>query len=372
METAALKRLLSFAKPSLGAMDGVLPILSHFCFDDGVVYAYNDILATVVFDDHGISACGLHGGTLLDILDVAGVDNINISGGKDKVCINVGSGKVDIPSLSSESFVFEMPDVEFEHEINITADLCKGMELCLGSIAQDSIKEEFNGVTFDIEKGEITLYSSNNRTASRYVVDGKVKKLTTAFVLPTPAAEQVLRLRQQLPNATISLGIAASTSVVTFDSGENDPMVVMISKLTEAKAPFRKIFSANASDVESFDNPPQLSLELKKASVVLGKEVIKDCILEFAKGKIKISAKGQLGQMETSIPCASKTASGAANIEPQAIVRALTVSDQMTLGAGSLVFTKGSYTYVVASKQVAQGRATGRQESSVDEDDIPF
>jgi hypothetical protein len=134
MNTQELIAALTLAKPCLGSPDSLLPVLTHFCFFDDIVYAYNEVSAIVIALDTKLN-CGLHGDTLLGILSAAGAEEVKVKTGKDDVAdINVGNGWVKVPAMKPETFVFEMPEEAPQCTVPLSDDFCSGLEACLVSV----------------------------------------------------------------------------------------------------------------------------------------------------------------------------------------------------------------------------------------------
>lgn len=340
MKTATLLRALGLAKPSLAGTDSVLPILSHFCFDDEVLYSYNDIIATVVEEATSLS-CALHGDTLIGILEAAGAEDVTVKVDNNGAHLDVGNGWVKVPALPSEDFIFSLPDEEPIVSIPFSDELAKGLERCLISVGADALKPEFAGVTLRANKDGTVLYSSDNVTASRYNVGKFIGRTSVATVLPADACTQFLKLRGT--GSKISIGEKAAT--MEFEGG------MVVTKLLQAKAEqFDEVFQSRTNGVSLFITPPELARELAKASVLLSKESVKDCTITIAKGKATISASGVLGSMKTTISVADPKASGTVLLPPASVARILPHTDQMGIQDGrSLVFAGGGLTHIISS-----------------------
>lgn len=349
MKTATLRKALSLAKPCLGPSDSPLPILSHICFMPDCVYAYNDVMATIVEEATGLS-CGLHGDTLIGLLDAAGVDELKIKldKGKGFAQLDVGNGWIKVPSLPDTDFLFGLPEIVPVLKLRITDEVRRALELCLMSVGTDSLKPEFAGVTVIFAKGQAIFFSSNNDTASRYVATDKIMgRKEIAFVLPAAACEQLLKLQSSVGDGMMLVGDEAT--LITFGKGEKTE-ATLVSKLLTAGADFNTIFNRHAAGTPA-PTPPTLAAELKKAAVLLGKESVKLCTLRFEGGELMIDAAGVLGSMESVISFEDKKALGAVRVDPELVLRAIPYTSHMAVNAGeSLVLSGGGYTVVIASE----------------------
>jgi hypothetical protein len=350
MKTATLRKALLLAKPCLGPNDGPLPIMSHFCFMPDCVYAYNDVVATIVEVETGL-ACALHGETLAALLEVANVDElkVKIDAGKSVAQMDVGNGWIKVPSLPDKDFLFSLPEIEPVLKLRLTDEVRRALELCLMSVGTDSLKPEFAGVTVIFSKGQAVFFSTNNETASRYIATDKVMgRKDVSFVLPAAACEQILKLQGAIGEGTMVVGNGAV--MITYNDKDGKLVATMVSKLVEATADFATVLARHLSAPAS-STPPLLFMELKKAAVLLGRESSKRCTMSFDKGKITVRASGMLGSMDTDVAYPDKKVTGAVEVDPEIVLRVLPYTDHLAVNNGeSLVFTGGGYTIVVAAE----------------------
>lgn len=347
MKTASLVKALNLAKPSLGTPD-TIPVLAHFCFDNDVVYAYNDITAIVVEEQTGLSGA-LLGDTLIGLLEASGDEDIEIKMDAKAACANIkfSSGTAKIPILPASEFVFQFPDGETSFDLPLTEGIIKALETCLISVSADSLKPEFAGITLDVNKTGALLYSSDNITASRYVMEKKIGRKTVSVVIPTAACQHLIKLFSVCGTENAKLSVGEGFAIATFTCA------TLITKLLAANAEsFAKIFSEHTDSTKLFDLPEGFGMEIAKAKVVLDRDQIKECFIEFAKNRVSINATGTLGKVNTSL-VAKGSGSGTVNVSPESVARVLHLTKQIAVNdARSLILYSGSLTHIISSAQV--------------------
>lgn len=349
MITETLIKALNLAKPSLGAPD-TIPILAHFCFDDDVIYAYNDITAILVDEKTGMSGA-LLGETLIGLLEASGDEKIEIKMDSKNACANIkfSNGSAKVPLLPAADFVFQFPDGETSFDLALTADVIKALETCLISVSADSLKPEFCGVTLNVDKSGSVFYSSDNVTASRYILEKKIGRKSISVVIPLIACQHIIKLFTICGGEGAKMSVGDGFAVVTFTGA------TLVTKLLEANAEgFNKIFSEHTGSLKQFDIPEGLDRELAKAKVILSKDQNKECFLEFDKGTISITATGTLGKVDASL-AAKNSISGTINVSPDSVLKTLSLAKQITVNdARSLILYGGSFTHIISSAPVKQ------------------
>lgn len=376
--TESLLAALNLAKSSLGPSEAVMPVLGHFCFMGDILYAYNDITAIIVAEDTGLLGA-LHGDTLIRLLSVAKSDDMKIKM-KDGIAeINTGNGWMEVPALPSTDFQFVLPDETPIVSLPFTDEIATALERCLLSVGKDSLRPHFTGVTIDITKDGIMLYSSDNNTATRYnALQGPGKKAFSA-VIPALACEQMLKLRQK--DAMIEFG----TKVATMETQQ----ATLVTKLLPSKVEqFTKIFDEHAEGKVFFPVPPTLIQEITKADVLLGREAIKECTITFTEGLCTVIAAGILGSMLTEIKIAEKLKQATVCVSPEHLLRILPHAQMMGVThTRSLVFVGGGMVHIVSSRATSgdinepmpgpierdtPARRVRPSIGAITEDDIPF
>lgn len=347
MKTAALIKALNLAKPSLGAQD-TIPILAHFCFDNDIIYSYNDITAILIDEKTGLSGA-LLGDTLIGLLEASNDEDVEIKMDVKASCANIkfSSGTAKVPTLPLSEFVFQFPEGETSFDLPLTKGVIKAIETCLMSVSADSLKPEFAGVTLDVNKTGVVLYSSDNITASRYVIEKKIGRKIVSVVIPTIACQHLIKLSSVCGTEDTKLSVGDGFAIAAFTGA------TLFTKLLEANAEaFAKIFSGHTDSAKLFDIPEGLGMEIAKAKVVLGSDQIKECFIKFDKNKVALTATGTLGKVDTSLSVKG-AGSGTVNVSPEIVARALPLAKQVAVNdARSLILYGDSLTHIISSAQV--------------------
>lgn len=350
MKAAKLLAALSAAKPSLGSSDA-LPILSHFVFDREIVYAYNDITAVIIEHESDLS-CALHGDTLIGLLELAAADeDVQIRTGKAGVTeLRTRTGWVKIPSLPITDSPFTMPASSVENSIPINEEFVRGLERCLISVSDNSLKPEFSGVTLWAAAADknVTMYSTDNRSGCRYTFPCKIKATLLAIVLPEIACRQLLKLQAAFGDGVLGIGPAAAEA--SFNGA------TLVTKLLAAKPDvFIGVFKEHADSVTQVAVPEGFEREIKQAALLTSREAIKSCLLTVNEGRLRITAEGSLGNMESTLACEQKNAA-ALRVDPNLILRALPHAVNTAIGGRSMVLSAGSFTHLISVNARAVNR----------------
>lgn len=185
MDRIDLLNTLNLAKPALAQKD-VVPVFTHFCFtgEVGTVYAYNDIIGIELECDLGIEAA-IKGDKLLGILENSRGKTLEVTQKKEEVTIKCGRGKFTFPILSSDAFVFEVPNTDKAEQLDVNEDFLNGLKLCSKTTTTNEAAPVMMGVTVSLGI-ESYLYSSDMRSLSRYQVLEEVSfKKESSYILPT-------------------------------------------------------------------------------------------------------------------------------------------------------------------------------------------
>lgn len=374
MKPADLLAALKIAQPCLGGAENALPVLSHFCFMGDALYAFDDLTAILVEQETGLH-CALHGPTLLGLLEAStSAQDVKVSMAEHSVGLDVGTGRVRVPMLKEQDFILKLPGDAPQFSLQLTAEVVKGFELCLLSVGKDSLQPEFMGATVAVVDGSLVFYSSDNASATRYVPQ-KFVTLARDFaaVLPEESISKLLRLCSSLGRGdAVTLALSARGAVVQFGGA---PGVTWFSKVLQAKPEiYVKVFEGHAVGATVCELPPELAAEVMKASVLLSRESVKQCVLNFGGGRITVEANGTLGSMSTTVPCDGEL-TGAVCVVPEDLVRVLPYSSQIAVNnERSLLLSGGGFTHILSSRvgwKLNQAQTPKKTGDDLD-DDISF
>ena len=324
---------------------------------------------------------GLHGTTLLGVLSASRAEDIEFKV-KGAVATITGAGRIELPVLNAEDFIFTIPDEEPIMSATLGTDIRNAIELCLISVAEDSLRPEFNGVTLRIGKGGTVLFSTDNSTLTRAEPKGvKVpSRKEAALVLPKVAADLILKL---LPaDGTAKLHIGEKLAIVEFGG---NPEVTLITKLLGTPSTkLDDVFKQHAGG-ESCALPEGLDAEIAKARVLTSRDSLKECTLVAEKGTLTVSVDATLGKMKSVLKLADKKLDGQVCVNPDFVARVLPFVSMMQLNTDrSLVLSAEGLSHIIAAvprsapetprvEAPAQRAVPARGKASdVHDEDVPF
>lgn len=334
LKTKPLLEALNLAGHSLLSND-FIPILSHFCFMDSALYAFNDVSAVFVEHKTGLE-CALRGDVLLGILETISGDEVEIKPLETSAELN--GGKAKLPMLPSTDFIFTLPEDEQYVNVPFSNDIVAALKACLITVGQDALRPEFTGVTVQLSKSSMVFFSSDNATISRYEVPALGRK-TASAIFPKSTAQQALDLRaavvkeDQKKQPELKLG--DKYLEIEFNSA---PGVFIYSKLLSVEAAdFQKVLDMHLKGLALFDIPAEFAAVVKRAELVLGKDLDQCCELATTKTGLTVKAQGQLGEIDEQMK-ASAGVVRHTTVNPAHISRVLSYCNKMGISEkGALV-----------------------------------
>lgn len=279
MKTATLAQALKLAKSSLLSIDFV-PILTHFCFFDDVLFTYNDISAVVVDMQTGLSL-GVKGDTLLGVLPTLGAE-VELLSNTDGNALELKSGKarVELATMPADAFLFEPPDDPALLLINCTQEVIKGFARCVATVGLNAMHREFTGVTFLYnEKQGVDIYSTDDTRLSHFAIDGddvqvQKAKVGQQWLIP---AQSVRQLVEVFNARDLTDGKDAGPEVLALCTNWaifTAPGVTVYSKLMPETPPdYRGMMAQVLPPAAAWQPMPAgLVIAFKRAEVLTGKE----------------------------------------------------------------------------------------------------
>lgn len=386
MKRLPLLEALRLAAPALGD-DDPLPALAHFCFDDDSFYAYNDIVAVIVSMKTGLSL-GLHGQTLLGVLGASRSEDIEFKQIRGEHGVSIKGSNVKLPTIPKKDFVFNIPAEEPVLSITLTDDIKAAIQICLLSVAEDSMRPEYNGVTLRIGKTGTMLYSTDNVTATRVAPpSAKVPaRKETAVVLPKAAADLILKLFGDGMKPKMTIG----EKIALVDFGGEPNVLLMTKLLGQPSMKLADVFDAHAGQGKWCARPEGLVDEIEKSRVLSARDALKECVLIAKDGKLIVKTDATLGSQHAELEIADKKMIVSVGVNPELVARILPHVGSFHINDNaSLVFGGGvgmSTTHIISAIPKAQQApeappATSRPAAAAKppahkfddlEDDIPF
>lgn len=184
MDNKELLNVLNTIKPCLSS-DGMIPITTHFCFDEDSVFSFNGVTTSCLYYESDL-CCGIPGNLLLSFLNsYSSNKNISIEQNKNDILIKAGSSKTKLTALPSADFctVFDDKSTEITR-FSLCSDFITGIDKCLLSV-DDSFEDVYSqGISIIADEKGIALYSKGIAYFSKYEVSVSLEIEPFKVVLP--------------------------------------------------------------------------------------------------------------------------------------------------------------------------------------------
>lgn len=275
MKLRTFVNTLTKVKPALASKD-LIPIMAHYCFQDGNVFAYNDVVAIMCPCDTDVEGA-IRGDTLLTFVSTSMAKEVDIQVKNTEAVVKAGSAKLNVPMLGVDDFMWEPPSVDdFSVIVEVDEDLIRGLDLSLLSAGQSVGMPELSGITMSIGS-HCTMFSSNGPTMARYDLDaGGYQDMRV--ILPTDFCKVWQTYNKYASDENqASLYLSEDQAMVLFDDG-----LMLFCKTLYAEEPvdFYGIFKENIEDDEYFCKTPRMfASAVKRASAFAGMDEKAVCTL---------------------------------------------------------------------------------------------
>lgn len=276
MNRLDLVEKLDQARPFLLAQD-FIPILTHFCFDKDHISAYNDVAGLQLSLDTELN-CAVPGNLLLKMLGTMTDETVRVEAeGENILKLKTGKTDLKLPVLTTNEFVFELPDLKGVPCVTITQDFLRGLRKCLISIGKDPSHPETTGVTWVIKKKKVSIYSTDNKSLSKYSQKGiKIKhspKDGIGVITPAFFCEQLLDLVPSYLSSDESFKIYFSDKFAVAKIGEHGDCYLFTRLISnEIIIDFEKVLGRMIEGKENIpytDIPDNLVASLERAVLLL-------------------------------------------------------------------------------------------------------
>ncbi len=180
MKRTDLLTKLKLVEPARSTNE-LIPILTHFWFQDDRVMAFNDQIAISMPLPMPCGFSAAVPGRMLDMLNNLRVREIELSH-QDNILSVKSRTKTQfvLPTLGPEGFIFTMPEPQGQESLPVdTKTFLNQIKSCMRSVSFDASLPEKLGVTLVPGKQVIELFATDSTTISQ----GRVK-LSTATTLP--------------------------------------------------------------------------------------------------------------------------------------------------------------------------------------------
>lgn len=335
---------LTLAKPALSTSD-LVPVLQHFCFKDKTVYAYNHYLAIVNKVNVDLN-CAVPGNLFLPVLNSLSDKEISVVQDDDSVTVKAGRSKSNFATLPTDDFIFELPQYVDNPSIELSSDFIEGVARCLVSTGEDMNHPEHLGLTFVTIDGSLVLYSTDNKTLSRYHT-GYLFNLDKSLVIPKDFCEQLVSIYNRLKG---SVELFFDNDYVIADFGDSGTLL------------FSKVDSFNTIDFENVLNRFDLSSDRFSTLPAGFKEAIDRTLLvqkatndprtslTVKRRSLLIKAENGVGQVEETVSLSiAPDQIGTIYVNPSLVSRVCKFCSTMSIQEKALIFIDEDYTHLITT-----------------------
>lgn len=328
----------------------IVPVLSHFCFVDDMVYAYNDVSAIMVPLETGITAA-LKGDALLGIIPtLSGEVALEPNEENTKVHVKSGKVKLELAALPPTSFVFDIPEEQETMRLELTDEVVLGLQSCLNTVGISALLREYTGICFQYNPKDktLTVYSTDDtRLSVLKIKEGlKVKvKEKTSWLVPASPLRQVLDIRDQ---NKMSFHVVFGKSWMWAEIKD----IMWFSKLMPETPPNYEemVKSITPPDAAWFKKPEGLPKSFLRAQVLTYKELRPALQLETSEGEVKIivSKENARGAFEETFKVKSDLPEVSLLLDPDKLAEVAERVDSVAAHDRCLAMKRGNYLCYIA------------------------
>lgn len=221
MKATELKAIAALLAPSLSDAN-FAPILSKLCFVDGLIYAYNDTVATIFEWEHGLGEFAVDGKAFSQLVANLGDDEVSLKLEKGALHIACGTAKAKLPVSGKDEFVFEMPEgweAGFKATLITDAEKDRLLE-CLEAVAPSSVNKIYESIVLTGQMGELSATATDGTVLIHGVIGKMQVKSATPkvkhWIVPKLAVKQMLSA-SQAKQAELTLYMTNDVIVATCE-----------------------------------------------------------------------------------------------------------------------------------------------------------
>lgn len=351
MKRETLLQHLKSIAPALGSKD-IVEYIPCACFDDKILFAFDDTVALVTNYKEGFGIVGgVQGQLLIDWLSASGAKDIIVGSdpkAPNTVLFKAGRAKLKLPLLPKKDekggFIFEIPKLKKPKSFKVTDEFLGGLKRVALSMGNDPGHQWRMGVTVHVTKNRVTFYAADNLTIARAVVKFKTDEALhgSAFILPPKFVGHFIERAK-----------AGNELVVGNDwimSSFSDSQLYCLT-LPEVKL---STYTGLFSDVEPYEPkalplPNAVNWMLQRANVLLrgSAEITSDFVVKD--GKLKIVTESKSGAGREFVTLAGKHENVEAKVVPDLILRVLPyVKNFIVTGGNRLCLFGEKTTYLIS------------------------
>jgi len=341
---------LNHAKPFLMSQD-FIPILTHFCFDNDNVVAYNDIAGISISMESELN-CAVPGSLMLKMLGTMTAETIRVEMPNERnITLLSGKTKLRLPILAPEEFVFEIPNVDELQSIQVPKDFLVGLKKCLISVGIDPSHPEQTGITWSLEKDKITIFSTDNKSISSYYsevavdIEEPLKLITPAFF-----CNQIIDLAEYYADNMDEITLHFDESVVVAELGENSSCKIFSRLINAANLmDYDEIIAGMIKGIEDdafVPAPLELEPTLERASVLLTTGDITTSEVTINNMEVIFNTESPFGKAVDTIGFPNDLGSFRFEVNPALLQRGFKVSNTIAIAPKLIVMKDSGSTFI--------------------------
>lgn len=341
-----LTKLVQRARPALASLD-FIPALKCFYFGKGFVSAYNDISAIRVAlptKDLDLDVC-VPGELLVKALGSFNAEKVMLQLDASTLLVSSGRAKVKLPCLPADKWPLKLPAGKAP-KIDITTSILEGIAKCLPGSGNDPTRAATQGVTLDVVDGRAVLFSTDNKTISRYATTDKIELPADApVILPIFFCEQLLSLAK---GNAVELYLYGGALVAVFYGKGDEEVATLMTKMLVDVTPldFDAIISKHCSlsRLKAIKMPDALDSAIGRAMLV--QDGTETMTRVTADGEhLRLMTESPLGEASDSMDC-DADAGEPFNVNASLVERGLKNCTHLALPERVLVLCNESKTFV--------------------------
>lgn len=368
IDLKSLVKALALVKPSVVDGQNFLPILSHYCFKDGFVFGYDDVLSIAA--SYGSSYLdGLSiPTTVVDAFKASSSAMLKVDQSSDDgiLELKLGRARIKFAPILEEGFLFIPPPVVVPKikasilvQIPLSEKLMSGINLCLSNLTAESYITNQKGILVIVKGSTVCLYSTDNITVSKYVVKYKTRVAEDAmFLIPrkscialaqvigSDASGAILHMYKKALWCTPGDNLSVYSKLIPLE-GVHDPEATVFSKYEVLDKDF-----LGRSFVRKLSSVLDRAIALLKGS----KQFAQDVRIQHKEDKIVVSLTDNVegamfsGKFSESIKVSSAVGTFDFKFNAPVLKRACELcSDVAMSGTGVFVFTAEDFKHIVSS-----------------------
>ena len=357
MNRKDLLQKLNQAKPFLMGQD-FIPILMHYCFDTKHVIAYNDVSGIQISMESDLH-CAVPGSLMLKMLNTMTSETVRIDKLNDRnIQLLDGKTKVKLPILPTEEFIFKLPDISSITPVILAKSFLKGLEKCATSVGNDPAHPDQQGIFWSVGPGFVKIYSTDNKTLSKFFQEAPGIGHKEHFEVITPAffCEQLTALSDTYADGLDYIELYFGKDFVVASLGENSSCIIFTRLIpTDTALKYEEVITGLLENVtkDHYVTPPDGFIpSLERASVILNAKVDGGSASIVVEEKdVTITAESVIGKSVDTLEFPLNLGQFSFRIDPNLVLRGFKVASKIALLDTLLVLTSDSYVHLISHSE---------------------